>query len=532
MHMLDARVLGAPAIDPAAQAAAAAMEVARVVAARALAGAAGMELFGTFLLGGQEYALPAAAIREVVAYPERVTALPLSPACLDGIFTLRGTAIPAVSLARIFDPAAPKSNGTQKVAILDHDGVLVGLVFDATGEVLRVRPEQRSTVAYADGHAAPVLSGTIQLADGERMLQVLNPAALISVDNVPQVRSMSAATRAAERSRFLRHAEAKKGLCFNAGGTSFGFAMAAVQEIIRVPTLRSSVMLGGMCKGWINFRGRAVGIVDFGALMGCSSATGEATDEQRILIARVGDELLGFLVDAVETIVPYFDSDVLPIPLLGTKRGAMFRGCLPRPGATDTLFLDHEQIFGAAELAELCAGHRRIYQDEAAAEAGKQAGSAAASRRQVYLAFGLGSPWATDIRQVREIIPFVAGMTRPPGAPACVHGMLNLRQQMISVIDLRVLYGMPALDDTADCRILVLEQGSERYGVIVDRVDSIVNLPDSARRPSPKLLRAGGGCTDMRADVNEVLEVDGGSVLSLFERDTFFAKLTAVLEAG
>ncbi len=535
MHMLDAVMIqsplaGTPAIDPAARNAAQAMEAARAAAARALAGAAGMELFGTFMLCGQEYALPAAAIREVVAYPDRVTPLPLSPACLDGIFTLRGTAIPVLNLARIFDAAAPASDATQKIVILDHDDVLVGLVFEGTGEVLRVRPEQRSTVAYADGHAAPVLSGTIQLADGARLLQVLNPAALIRIDNVPQVRSMSAVTRAAERSRFLRVSEAKKGLCFTAGGTSFAFAMAAVQEIIRVPELRSSVMLGGLCKGWINFRGRAVGIVDFGALMGCPSAEAIEQD-RRILIARVGNELLGFLVDAVETIVPYFDSDVLPIPLLGTKRGAMFRGCLPRAGATDTLFLDHEQIFGAAELAELCAGHRRIYQDEAAAEAGKHATSAAAARRQVYLAFGLGNPWATDIRQVREIIPFTPGMTRPPGAPACVHGMLNLRQQMISVIDLRVLYGMAPLDCTADCRILVLEQGNERYGVIVDRVDSIVNLPDSARRPSPKLLRAGGGIADMRSDVNEVLELAGGEVLSLFERDTFFAKLAAVLNA-
>ncbi|QCP14548.1 chemotaxis protein CheW [Pseudoduganella umbonata] len=501
------------------------MDNARAAAARALVDAAGLELFGTFHLGGAEFALPALAIREVVAYPDRVTRMPLSPDCLEGIFTLRGTAIPVVNLARIFDPSAPAASARQKIAILDHEDVLVGLVFDSTGEVLRVRPEQRSIISHAGGRQS-VVGGTILLADGERLLQVLMPDALVRIDNVPQVRSMSAASRAAERARFLRHAEARKCLCFSAGGTSFAFAMAAVQEIIAVPELRPSVMAGPLCKGWINFRGRAVGIVDFGQLVGCAPAA--VHEARRILIVRVGDELLGFLVDSVDTIMPFFDSDVLPIPLLGTRRGAMFRGCLPRRDGPDTLFLDHAHVLGDDELAEVCAGHRRIYQDEAAQETGRSAGAAAA-RKQVYLAFALGTPWAADIGQVRELIPYTAGMTRPPGAPHCVHGMLHLRQQMISVIDLRRLYGMPPLDDAAECRILVLERGSERYGVIVDRVDSIVHLPASARRPSPKLLRAGGGVTDMRTDVSEVLELPDGSVMSLFERDAFFATLERAL---
>ncbi len=514
--------------DPAAQAAAAAMEAARAAAAKALAGAAGLELFGSFLLGGEEFALPALAIREVVSYPERVTRMPLSPPCLEGIFTLRGTAIPVVNLARIFDPAAPAADARQKIAILDYDDVLVGLVFDATGEVLRVRPEQRSTVSYGAGRPS-VVGGTIMLGEGARLLQVLVPEALVRIDNVPQVRSLSAATKAAERARFLRHAEARKCLCFSAGGTSFAFTMAAVQEIIPVPELRTSVMTGPLCKGWINFRGRAVGIVDFAALVGCAAADAAGAD-RRILIARVGEELLGFLVDSVDTIIPYFDGDVLPIPLMGTRRGAMFRGCLPRQDGPDTLFLDHANVLGDTELAEVCAGHRRIHQDEATAETGRGA-NAAATRKQVYLAFALGSPWATDIGQVREIIPYADGMTRPPGTPDCVHGMLNLRQRMISVIDLRKLYDMPPVEDRSECRILVLERGDERYGVIVDRVDSIVNLPASARRPSPRLLRAGGGIVDMRADVSEVLELADGTVKSLFDREAFFGKLEAVLAA-
>lgn len=517
------------------RAALAAADAARAAKARSLAGAAGTRLYGSFWLGGQEFALDAACIREVVGMPARITRLPLSPACLEGVFTLRGHAIPMLNLARVFDPAAAPAGAEQRVAILEHEEVLVGLVFDATGEVLRVRPEQHTALHYGGAGGAAVLQGALTLENGARLVQLLDPAALIRIDNVPQVRAQSAA-RDAERLRFLRRAQGRKALAFRAGGMAFAMAIEAVQEIIRVPELRQSVMLGKLCKGWFDLRGTAVGAVDLGALLQCAPEAEVRADERRVMIVRAGGELLGLLVDAVEDIRPYFDSDVLAIPMLGTRRAAMFRGVLPDAGRGDALFLDHAHLFSEGEVAEICAGHRRLYQHELDGAAGH---GAAARRRQVYLAFTLDTGWATDIGQVREIVAFDEAMTRPPGMPDCVHGMMQLRQQMICVIDLRRMYGMPArapLDQAAaaERRVLVLDHGEERYGVIVDRVDSILSLPDSQRRPSPALLRVNGPA-DMRRDAGEVLEVPGeggkDGVLTLFDKTRFLATLRGLLEA-
>jgi purine-binding chemotaxis protein CheW len=520
-----------PALDP--KQALAAMNAARAQAARVLLEAAGMELYGTFLLAGQEFALPALAIREVVNLPERITAIPLSPGYLAGIFTLRGAAIPVLNLGRIFDPSAPGVAEGQRIAILDHDGVQVGLLFDATGEVLRVRPEQRSSVNYdAAAHAgasarvgAAVINGAILLDEGRRLVQVLDANALIRVENVPQVRSLAGAARSAERARFLRQAEGHKGITFRAGAMTFALQMLAIQEIIRVPEIKASVMLSQLCKGWINLRGKAVGVVDFGVLLQCA-APAEGDDARRILIVRMGEDLLGLLVDSVDDVRSYFDSDILPIPMLSTRRAGMFRGCLPHPDGKDALFLAPEHIFTQGEVAEICAGHRRLYGDEAAA-ASRAASSV--TRRQVYLAFSLGSSWAADISQVREIVPFGAIALRPPGMPECVEGMMQLRQQMVCVVDLRRLYGMPALDDLSERKILILEHEGESFGLVVDGVDSIMTVSDRQRRPSPKLTRNDGVAGDMRRDLNEVLEVsdEGGveRVICLFDKERFAATL-------
>jgi len=511
-----------------AQAALGAMQAQQALAARVLADAAGMEVMGTFYLAGQEFALPAASVREVVGMPGRINPIPLSPRCLEGIFTLRGAAIPLLNLGRIFDPSAPAASGEQRVAIIEVDDIQVGLVFDATGEVLRVRPEQRAGLRWQDGQGGGVVSGAITLNDGARVVQLLDAAALVRIDNVPQVRAHASVQREAWRARFLRQAQGRKCISFTVGGLRFALAMEAIQEIMRVPELQPSVMLGRLCKGWLNLRGAPVGVVDFGALLGCAPGQGDP-DDARVLVVRIGDNQLGLLVDAVDDIRHYFDTDILPIPLLGTARGAMYRGCLPDGERGDSLFLAHESLFSDAEVSEICAGHRRLYADAAGAAcaAAKKVGM-----RRVYLAFSLDTGWAADIGQVREIVAFEGPVTRPPGLPDCVHGMLQVRQQMVCVIDLRRLYGMPVLEDRSACKVLVLEHEGERFGLIVDRVDTILSLPDSQRRPSPQLLRVNGP-QDMRRDSTEVLEVPGDDgrddILTLLDKERFLETLKAQL---
>ncbi|MET0266649.1 MAG: chemotaxis protein CheW, partial [Duganella sp.] len=246
------------------------------------------ELFGSFQLGPDEFALPAACIREVVNYPARMTAVPLSPPFLDGMFNLRGTVIPVVNLSRVFDPAAPAADATHKIAILDYDGVLIGILFHATGEILRVRPEQRSTLHYAAGEAHGVVAGTLLLDDGARLLQVLDPAALVRIENVPQVLALQGASRQAAR----RHqGERRQCVSFRSAQSAFAFEMGAIQEIIRVPEIQPSILNSALCLGRIYFRGSPVAIVCFSTLLSApgashSVASGEARafqPDQRIV---------------------------------------------------------------------------------------------------------------------------------------------------------------------------------------------------------------------------------------------------------
>ena len=499
---------------------------ARIVAVRALdqarASSGAVELFGSFVLLGEEFALPAMSIREVVNFPARITPVPLAPAALEGVFTLRGHVIPVLNLARIFDPVAAPVAAGSKIAILDHEDILVGIAFDAIGEVLRVRPEQRATLQYAEGAVPGVVSGTILLDDGARLLQILDTHALVRIEDVPQVRALRAVQRAADKSQFHQRAARRPCLSFRVGGTGFAFAMSAVREIITVPELKSSVMASKLCLGRINFRGNPVAVIDFAALLHFAPGGEHDGATRRILIVAIGASLVGLLVDAVDAMFGIYDSDVLPIPLLSRARAGMFAGCISREDAGELLFLNHDGIFSNAELVELGAGHVRLYHDEASKGDDADQPASRKAERTAYIAFTVESGWAVEIKQLREIIPLTLNLVKPPGMPAFVHGILTLRQQVISVIDLRCMFGMAALIERDAARILIVEHEGERVGLIVDAVDTIVQVPTSARRPYPKMMRE----NSERFQATEVIDLgDDGATLSVFDSLSFLERL-------
>ncbi len=508
---------------------------------------AAVELFGSFLLGPDEFALPASCIREVVNYPDKMTVVPLSPPFLDGMFNLRGTVIPVVNLSRVFDPAAPAAERSHKIAILDYQGVLVGILFHATGEILRVRSEQRSTLSYAPGAEHAVIAGTILLADGARLLQVLDPAALVRIENVPQVLALQSAGRQAAR----RHqGERRQCVSFHAAGSKFAFDMGAIQEIIRVPDIQPSILNSALCLGRINFRGSPVAIVCFSTLLtspGASKASANAScaarqflPDQRIVITRIDDATIGFLVDSVDSIVHYYAEDLMPIPLLSRARAGMFAGCITCPAQTDVIVLDHRQILSSAEIVEMRTGHARLYPTDDTAAATVAAREARRIQRQVYLTFALDNIYAVEIKQVREIIDFSDDIARPPGMPDFMRGMLNLRQQMISVIDLRSLYGMAPAQATAQTRILVVERagalGTEKFGLMVDAVQNIMTIEDSRRFAAPRIMRStdpasAGPSGDMPDVIDIEGEGDAHQTLSVFECDRLLGRLAQELPA-
>lgn len=146
-----------------------------------------------------------------------------------------------------------------------------------------------------------------------------------------------------------------------------------------------------------------------------------------------------------------------------------------------------------------------------------------------YLTFTLQQEvYGLDILRVREIIEY-ARPTSVPMMPAFVHGVINLRGNVVPVIDLAQRFGRPATSLHARTCVVILEvetaEGPVAIGVLVDAVNAVLDLDGEQIEPAPSfgtglrqdfirgMARTEAGFIIL-LDVARVLSVDDMSALA------------------
>lgn len=89
-----------------------------------------------------------------------------------------------------------------------------------------------------------------------------------------------------------------------------------------------------------------------------------------------------------------------------------------------------------------------------------------------------------DIRQVQEINRQLE-LTDVPQAPECVSGVINLRGEVTTVIDLRTILGLAPIEVTRETRNLIVNSQGESVGFLVDRISDILTLRSDQINPPP-----------------------------------------------
>ena len=111
-----------------------------------------------------------------------------------------------------------------------------------------------------------------------------------------------------------------------------------------------------------------------------------------------------------------------------------------------------------------------------------------ATRTQLLSFVLAGEEYAVDILRVREIIEY-STVTRVPGMPRSVRGVINLRGRVVPVMDLAVRFALPESVITPRSSIVVVElpnpDGDIVIGIITDAVTAVPDLETARVRPTP-----------------------------------------------
>lgn len=104
----------------------------------------------------------------------------------------------------------------------------------------------------------------------------------------------------------------------------------------------------------------------------------------------------------------------------------------------------------------------------------------------------VGEHFALPIHDTREIT-LMMDITPVPSAPDFVEGVINLRGQILPIIDLRKRFDLESKEYDADTRIIICELSGNMVGLIVDAIHEVMRIPENSIAPAPKIVAGGIG---------------------------------------
>jgi purine-binding chemotaxis protein CheW len=141
--------------------------------------------------------------------------------------------------------------------------------------------------------------------------------------------------------------------------------------------------------------------------------------------------------------------------------------------------------------------------------------------------------YALDINQVREVLEF-SSVTKVPQTPKFVRGVINLRGNVVPVVDLRLKFGMSETAKTVNSRIIIVEVTVDGeptiLGAMADSVREVMELEPDRIGPAPRIgtrlktdfIRGMGKKDDefiIILDIDRIFSIDELAVVQAIEEE-------------
>ena len=486
--------------------------------------------FLTFRLDGALYALASEHVLEVIHVPA-VARVPLSPRALLGVANLRGTVLPLVDLRGLLGSQRTSASATATKAIVLDAGSRVALAVDSVDSLVPIAEgsieTRESELGARDGE---LLTGAFRSARHDEVAKVLDIERLLGAAFTqvarPRRKSRSGALGVVDgRGAAPPQAASTMLVTFDVAEQEFALELDAVQEILPAPAQITVVPRAEtLVLGVTSLRDRLLPLLSLRGLLGFPPAA--ASDgREKVVVTNIGGAQVGLVADRARTILPAALSaiDSLP-PVLAARTGgesrvkAIYRG---DGGRRLVSILSPQQLYREDVMRRL--GERT--QKETT-----RAGSADSTRHaeQIFLVFRLGKDeFGLPIEAVDEVGEVPERIARLPKTPKFVEGVVNLRGDVLPVIDQRRRFDMAAADDLERRRLVVVRTERHRAGLIVDGVSDVLRVPkDSVESPpdlTEQIARLVRGVINLDESQRIVLVLDPSELLTAAEQESLDA---------
>lgn len=454
----------------------------------------GKARFGVLRLGPARIALDVETIREVIPMPAQLEALPLSAPWLLGAINLRGVIISVVDLARLLGSTQPDDTRSA-VAVVVHEGQLLGLLVDNAADVVEVAASQLQPLRMSDATSPqpPWLTHCFEWGTDHHVISVLSITALRTLGKLPWIEDRSrtrgrpAEEQLAPTEQAHAHLPAQRRpyLYFRCEDVLLGLDAQLIHTSQSHPAIRNTFLTDNICQGVTEFNGQDLAVIDLLAFLGLGQTGADA--QAHMVVLRLPAGLVGVLVTEVLEVLQVADAQIKPLPAGAVVSIAQFSGVTQRDDGQCVMFLHTDNLLTDAALKGWASIHQHTRGQTGTALVPGPTQSEGPRKSQVlggYLSFEAGGSWLVRLVEVSEILPFPERYARTRTDHPEVMGLFLRDDHAVLLVSLNAVLKRPVTEPDAQSKVLVVRHEGHRIGFVVQSLTSIEPLGFEVQEPA------------------------------------------------
>lgn len=423
----------------------------------------------TFRVDTELFGVHIDVVQQIIS-PPTIAHIPRTPEYFLGILNLRGDMISAIDLRILFQLPKISPNSDQRIAIMDFHNSRLGVLVDIIEGVVNVDLGQvRPIPPLLDPKMTEYLIGSFQVNEQTTML-LLDQELLIDPKDF-ECQEISHQDRTSTDSGDLIAIENELVLLgFELLGEQYVLEVKDVDEIIQLPSITQVPRASHIIEGVFNLRNEIIPIIRLTRRLGLPDT--EITKDANVLVVNLAGVKLGIIVGTIQEVLRIRESEIKPLPnnvtgeLAEHLEGIIQNESNGQHTIQSVLLLD--RLFSAEELQRIADFQAKEMQAFHVEENGEEI--------LLLLRFKIaGDLYALRVLQVHQIINLLDALPVPQ-APSYVQGIINVRGEIITVLDIPRLLNSPNPLDTKQAKIIIVETKERKVGFLVEEIVGIAHL--------------------------------------------------------